>query len=56
MFVKALEIAGLTNEEGGKIVKELFGESVKVNGLNPVDFKHLIATVEKLCESGRAET
>lgn len=56
LFVKALEIAGLTNEEGGKIVKELFGESVKVNGLNPVDFKRLIATVEKLCESGRAET
>ncbi len=56
LFVKALEIAGLTNEEGGKIVKELFGDGVKVNSLNPVDFKHLIATVEKLHESGRTET
>jgi len=56
LFVKALAIAGLTNEDGGKIVKELFGEGAKVNSLNSVDFKHLITTVEKLCESGRTET
>lgn len=56
LFVNALEIAGLTNEDGGKIVKELFGEGEKVNSLNSVDFKHLITTVEKRCESGRTET
>lgn len=48
LYCKALEIAGLSKEDGGKIVAELFGEGVKVNTLNEPDFKHLIATLEKL--------
>lgn len=48
LFCKALEIAGMSNEEGGELVKEMFGEGVKVNSLNKIDFKNLIAAVDKI--------
>jgi len=48
LFCKALEIAGMSNEEGRELVKEMFGEGVKVNSLNKVDFKNLIAAVDKI--------
>lgn len=47
LFCKALEIAGMSNERGGMIVQELFGEGVKVNSLNKPDFQLLIKEVEK---------
>jgi len=48
LFCKALEIAGMSNEDGGELVKEMFGEGVKVNSLNKIDFKNLIAAVDKI--------
>lgn len=48
LFCKALEIAGMSNEEGGELVKEMFGDGVKVNSLNKIDFKNLIAAVDKI--------
>jgi len=48
LFCKALEIAGMSNEDGGELVKEMFGPGIKVNSLNKVDFKNLIAAVDKI--------
>jgi len=48
LFCKALEIAGMSNEQGRELVKEMFGDGVKVNSLNKIDFKNLIAAVEKI--------
>lgn len=45
LFCKALELAGLDREDGAEIIKELFGDGVKVNSLNKPDFRLLIKTV-----------
>lgn len=46
LFVHALKIAGLTNEQGGQILKDMFGDKVKVNDLDEADFANLIAALE----------
>lgn len=48
LFCKALEIAGLDREDGAAIIEEMFGPGVKVNSLNKIDFKNLIAAVDKI--------
>ena len=38
----------MSNEEGAELIKEMFGEGVKANSLNKIDFKNLIAAVDKI--------
>lgn len=46
LFVHALKIAGLSNEDGAIILKDMFGGHVKVNDLDEADFYNLIAALE----------
>lgn len=46
LFVNALKIAGLTNEQGAAILKDMFGGHVKVNDLDEADMCNLIAALE----------
>lgn len=46
LFVNALQIAGLTNEQGAAVLKQMFGKDVKVNDLDEADFCNLIAALE----------
>ena len=45
LFVHALRIAGLSNEDGAIILQDMFGEKVKVNDLDEADFYNLIAAL-----------
>lgn len=46
LFVHALKIAGLSNDEGAQVLKNMFGKEVKVNDLDEADFMNLIAALE----------
>ena len=46
LFVNALQIAGLTNEQGAEILKDMFGGHVKVNDLDEADLCNLITALE----------
>jgi len=46
LFVNALQIAGITNEQGAAIVKNMFGKDVKVNDLDEADFLCLLTALE----------
>lgn len=45
LFFNALRIAGLSNEQGADILKDMFGQNVKVNDLEEADFCNLIAAL-----------
>lgn len=46
LFFNALQIAGLTNEQGAAIVKDMFGGHVRVNDLDEADFLCLLTALE----------
>jgi hypothetical protein len=46
LFVNALQIAQLTNEQGAEILNGMFGKSVKINELSAEDFRTLISALE----------
>lgn len=46
LFVNALKIAGLTNEQGGEILKKMFGDKAKINDLTEIEMHNLIAALE----------
>jgi len=46
LFVNALRIAGLSNDDGSRILRDMFGNHVRVNDLDEADFCNLIAALE----------
>ena len=46
LFVNALRIAGLSNDDGSRILQDMFGNHVRVNDLDEADFMNLIAALE----------
>ncbi len=46
LFVNALRIAGLSNDDGSRILRDMFGNHVRVNDLDEADFMNLIAALE----------
>ena len=46
LFINALKIAKLTNEQGAEILNGMFGKDTKVNELSAKDFRTLISVLE----------
>ncbi len=46
LFINALKIAKLTNEQGAEILNGMFGKDTKVNELSAEDFRTLISVLE----------